>query len=85
MVKIKRIVIDSLKPHETEKLDLSRALCSIKGVEEVKLSVTEVDEMTETIRIIINGDDVDFEGVHTVFNDFGTAIRSIDEIDVKKK
>ena len=82
VVKVKRLVIDALKPLETLKLDLTLALCSIDGVEEVILSVTEVNLKTETIRLLINGQDIDYERVQDILSNQGSTVRSIDEIKV---
>ena len=83
-VSIKRLVLDSLKPRETSVIDLSRALCRVDGVEEVDITVTEVDAKTETIRLTIRGSNIDYEVLSKVMNEFGVAIRSIDEINVSK-
>jgi len=52
-VSITRLLVDALKPRETSILDLSQALCSVEGVEEVEAVVSEVDVKTETIKITI--------------------------------
>ena len=83
-VSIKRLVLDSLKPRETSVIDLSRALCGVNGVKEVDITVTEVDAKTETIRLTIRGSNIDYEVLSKVMNEFGVAIRSIDEINVSK-
>mgnify|MGYP000005724991 CR=1 FL=1 len=82
---IKRIVVDSLKPRETPIIELSRALCYVDGVEEVDVTVTEVDVRTETIRLTIKGSDINYDNVAKVLNEYGVAIRSIDEINVSKR
>jgi hypothetical protein len=82
-VKVKRLVVDSLKPLETPKLDLALALGRVEGVDGVTLSVTEVDSKTETIRLLIDGQDINYDRVQNVFSVFGAAVRSIDEIEVR--
>jgi hypothetical protein len=82
-VKVKRLVVDSLKPLETPKLDLALALGRVEGVDGVTLSVTEVDSKTETIRLLIDGQDINYDHVQDVFSVFGAAVRSIDEIEVR--
>jgi len=85
VVKVKRLVVDSLKPLETPKLDLALALGRVEGVEGVTLSVTEVDSKTETIRLLIAGQDINYDHVQDVFSRFGAAVRSIDEIEVRSE
>ena len=84
-VKVKRLVLDSQKPLETPKLDLTLALCSINGIEGVILSVMEVDLNTETIRLLITGQDIRYERVQDVLSNFRSAVRSIDEIEVRRE
>lgn len=83
-VSIKRLVIDSLKPRETTIVDLSRALADSRGVDEVDITVTEVDARTETTKLTIRGSDIDYEGVLKVMREHGATIRSVDEINVAK-
>lgn len=83
-VSIKRMVIDSLKPRETTILDLSKALASVNGVEEVDITVTEVDVKTETIKLTIRGSSVDYDAVLKVMTEHGAVVRSVDEINVAK-
>jgi hypothetical protein len=79
---IRRLVVDSLKPRETSTLELSKSLCEVDGVSEVDLVVTEVDSRTETIRVTIRGQHINYDGVMKVMNDHGATIRSVDEINV---
>ena len=85
VVKVKRLVVDSLKPLETPKLDLALALGRVEGVDDVTLSVTEVDSKTETIRLLIGGQNINYDRVQDVFSMFGAAVRSIDEIVVQSE
>ncbi|MHC1563949.1 MAG: DUF211 domain-containing protein [Candidatus Hecatellaceae archaeon] len=81
---IRRIVLDSLKPREASIIELSQALCSVKGVNEVDITVTEVDVKTETIRLVIRGSNINYDELSKVMVDHGSTIRSIDEISVAK-
>lgn len=83
-VNIRRLVVDSLKPRESSILDLSRTLCRVAGVEEVDINVTEVDAKTETVKVIIRGTNIDYDGICKSLEDHGSSIRSVDEISVKK-
>ena len=40
-VRIKRILLDALKPRETSVIDLSKALCSVDGVDECGIVVVD--------------------------------------------
>lgn len=83
-VAITKMVIDSLKPRETAIVDLSRALCEVDGVEEVEITVTEVDVKTETVKIVVRGPNIDYDEIARVVGEYGATIRSVDEITVSK-
>lgn len=82
---IRRLVLDSLKPRESSLLDLSKNLAEVNGVEEVDINVTEVDVKTETVKLIIRGISIDYDGITKALDEYGVTLRSIDEISVHKK
>ena len=83
-VTIRRLLVDALKPREVSLLDLSRALTSVEGVDELDAIVTEVDAKTETIKLTIRGANVDYDVVSKVMEEHSVAIRGVDEISVAK-
>ncbi len=83
-VSIRRLVVDSLKAREISIIDLSNVICSVNGVEEVDITVTEVDVRTETIRLTIRGSNIDFGGLSKTMSEHGVTVRSIDEVNVSR-
>lgn len=83
-VNIKRLVLDSLKPRETSIIELSQALCSVDGVDEVDITVTEVDVKTETIKLVVRGTNINYDEISKVMAEHGAIVRSIDEISVSR-
>ncbi|MCD6511786.1 MAG: DUF211 domain-containing protein [Thaumarchaeota archaeon] len=81
---IKRLVIDALKPREVSIMDLSKSICELDGVEEVSVIVTEVDVKTETVKIMISGNDIDFDKMMDAISDSGVSVRSIDEVSLSR-
>lgn len=81
-VYIKRMIIDSLKPRETTILDLSTSLCRGKGVNEVDITVTEVDVKTETVKLTLRGSNIDYDEVSKIMQENGAIIRSVDEANI---
>lgn len=79
---IKRVLLDVLKPREVSLVDLSKAAVSIDGVDEVDLIVSEVDSKTETVKITLRGQHVNYDLVSKVMDRYGVSIRGIDEISV---
>jgi len=83
-VSITRLLVDALKPRETSILDLSQALCSVRGVEEVNAVVSEVDVKTETIKITIEGPNIDYRDLTRVMDEHGVAVKGVDEVRIVK-
>jgi len=81
---IRRLLVDALKPRETPIIELSQTICSVEGVEECDVTVTEVDAKTETVKLTIRGPDINYEQVTKVLEDNGMAIRGVDEVSVTK-
>ncbi|OYT28032.1 MAG: hypothetical protein B6U95_04990 [Thermofilum sp. ex4484_82] len=82
---VTKIMLDALKPREVDLIELASALCSLKGVESVEVVVTEVDAKTETVKITINGKDLDIDDINEEMNTYSSVVRSIDAVTVTKK
>jgi len=81
---IRRLLIDALKPRDAPIIDLSETICSVEGVEQCDIVVSEVDVRTETVKLTIQGPNINFGEVTKVLEDKGVAIRGVDEISVTK-
>jgi len=82
---IKRLVLDVLKPHYPLVLDFAYALSELKGVAGVNLSLYEVDQETENVKVTIEGDNLNYDEIRRVINELGAVIHSIDEVVAGKK
>lgn len=82
---VKRLVLDVLKPHEPPLPELAARLSSMKGVDGVNISLVEIDQDTESVKITIEGGSIDLNHVETTMKDCGAVIHSIDEVAVGKK
>ncbi len=83
-ISIRKLLIDALKPREIPITELSKAICSARGVDEVDIIVTEVDARTETVKITITGTDIDFDEISKIITENSAAIRSVDQVTVSK-
>jgi hypothetical protein len=83
MVHIKRIVLDVLKPHKPNALDFTTAIADKVPGCRIKLTVTAMDEKTETVLLIIEGEQVPFTVISEVIASLGGSIHSIDEVEVE--
>ena len=80
MAKIRRLVLDTLKPHEPNIIDLANVLSELTGVAAVNISIYELDRKVENAKITIEGEDISFEQVSHLIEDMGGTIHSIDEV-----
>ena len=82
---IRRLVLDVLKTHVPTILELARTLARLDGIVGVNLSLSEVDQQTEPVKITILGDNIDYVAVESVIQDFGGVVHSIDEVAAGKE
>jgi hypothetical protein len=85
MVLVKRLVLDVLKPHQPNVLEFSQALAMAGGDYRVCATVLEVDEKTETLQVVVEGDAIDFGALESRIRDMGGSLHSIDEVDVQSE
>jgi len=77
---LSRLVLDILKPHIPDLIDFCRELSSIRGVKKVSGVVMEVDVETDTVKITVEGKDIDFKEIEERVKTMGAAIHSVDEV-----
>lgn len=81
---IKRAVLDVLKPREPPIYDLARKLAATGGITHVNIALAEIDQSTESVKVVIEGSDINIETVRKQLEELGAVIHSIDEIDVTR-
>lgn len=82
MILVKRLVLDILKPHHPNPLEFAKALAEQDATSKVTLIVTEMDEKTETLQVVIQGEDIQFEPLLDTITALGGSLHSIDEVEV---
>jgi len=82
MVKVKRVVLDVLKPHQPNGLLFAGTLAEKCPGCHIRYTVVEVDERTETTVITIEGENIQFEAIEETIVSMGASIHSIDEVEV---
>ena len=80
MNKVRRLVLDTLKPHEPSIIELAQSLSDLEGVSAVNISIYEIDRKVENAKITIEGEDVSYPLVLDVITDLGGTVHSIDEV-----
>jgi uncharacterized protein len=79
IAKIRRIVLDVLKPHDPSIVELSQRLASLPGVDGVNIMIYEVDRKVENAKITVEGTDLQFSAILQTVEDSGGVMHSIDE------
>jgi hypothetical protein len=83
MVFVKRLVLDVLKPHQPNALEFSQAIAKAGGDYRVCITVLEVDEKTETLQVVVEGEAIDFDAIQSSISALGGSLHSIDEVEVQ--
>ena len=80
MAQIRRLVLDTLKPHDPSIIEMAGQLSKLDGVAAVNISIYEMDRKVENAKITIEGESIQYPLVLTVIEEMGGAIHSIDEV-----
>ena len=85
MAGLKKLVLDVLKPAEPSIVDMAKRLSEMDGIEGVEISVREIDRRVETVKITIEGDNLNFDKINSALDRYGATIHSIDKVAGGKK
>jgi uncharacterized protein len=85
MSQIRRLVLDVLKPHEPTNLEVASAIGDLQDVDGVNVSLYEVDQQTENVKITVEGTNVNYNQVLQTIENLGGVVHSVDEIIAGKK
>lgn len=81
---IKSMVLDVLKPHSPALPSFATFLAELDGVDEIDVSLLEMDEKTESLRVEIRGDSINYEALREHMSKQGAVIHSVDQVIVKR-
>ena len=82
MASTQKIVLDVLKPHQPNAVDFATALADLSPDYKVRITVVEVDEKTESIIVVLEGENIEFDSVTELIKKLGASVHSIDEVEV---
>ena len=85
MSDLKRLVLDVLKPHNPSIIDVAQQLSILDGISGLNVSIKEVDQETETVKITIKGNSIDYELVEETIREVGAVIHSVDNVSAGKE
>ena len=85
---VRRLVLDILKPFDPELHIVATEVinrCKISKEISVNLTVYEVDKLTQTIKFIIEGKNLDFDEIQEILNSMNCIIHSVDQVVAGKR
>ncbi len=66
-------------------IEVASAIGDLQEVDGVNMSLYEVDQQTENVKITIEGSDVNYDLVLRTIENLGAVVHSVDEIIAGKK
>ena len=85
MGKLRRLVLDTLKPHEPSIIEMADELSELEGITAVNISIYEIDSKVENAKITVEGENISYPRVLEVIEDMGGTVHSIDEVVAGKE
>jgi len=83
---IRRLVLDILKPYDPELHILSNAII-VQGsnIDGINITVYEMDKLTQKVKIIVEGNHLDYEEISEILESQNCVIHSMDQIVAGEK
>lgn len=85
MTSIKRLILDVLKPHAPSIIELAQRISNLEGISGVNISLGEVDAETDSVKITIEGNNINYNDVKKEISVCGAVIHSIDGVSAGVK
>ncbi len=82
--KIKNLVLDVLKPHSPPLPEFASFLTELDGIERVDITLVEMDEKTESLKVELSGISINYEALKEHVGKQGAVIHSVDHVVVEK-
>jgi hypothetical protein len=80
---IRRLVLDVLKPHQPSLPEFTDYLGKLKEVTRVDVTLIEIDERTDSLKVIVEGNGIVFDVLNDHISKIGAVIHSVDQVVVE--
>jgi hypothetical protein len=80
---IKHLVLDVLKPRAPSLPAFASFLCKLEGVTKVDVSLVEIDERTESLKVVLQGNRINFDVLKEHMRRQSAVIHSVDQVIVE--
>ncbi len=81
---IKTLVLDVLKPHSPSLPEFASFLAEFEGLTKVDITLVEMDERTESLRVVLNGTAINYDALKEYMGKQGAVVHSVDHVIVEK-
>ncbi len=81
---IKTLVLDVLKPHSPSLPEFASFLAEFEGLTRVDITLVEMDERTESLKVVLNGTAINYDALKEYMGKQGAVIHSVDHVIVEK-
>jgi len=83
--KIKKLVLDVLKPYSPSLPTLATFIGENTGIERVEIILVEKNVSTESLEVILQGHNISYDGIKEHMEKQGAVIHSIDKVVVESE
>lgn len=80
MPPVRRVVLDVLKPHDPKIVEFTQQVGKESSVEGVTSKLVDIEEEVRTLRITLEGEELDVESIEERITDLSGSIHSVDEV-----
>ena len=76
-------MLDVLKPHQPSLPEFADYVGKLKEITRVDVTLIEMDERTDSLKVIVEGNGIDFEVLKEHISKMGAVIHSVDQVVVE--
>lgn len=82
---IRKLVLDVVKPHDPNIIEMADAVSKLDGVKRVDIEVRDYDTNIERLKLVIEGNDLDEDDILELIRYYGGNVASIDGVTVESE
>ena len=82
--KIKRIILDVLKPRTSSLPLFTTFLAELESVKKVEVTLVEINAKTDSLTVVLYGSGIDYNAMKEHVGRDGAVIHSVDQVNVQK-
>ena len=80
MARIRRLVLDVLKPVEVTTVSFAEELSDLTAVDAAAAHLVETDREVQNVALVVEGDALDFDSVVDCIDSLGGTLHSVDKV-----